>query len=108
MQAQNLKIGQAVIFTNGSGAQYLGTIVKIKPTTLVVVCDSSSIELWNAGGNVGSEITFNQVKNICCCEYNPSSEKLKEVVLSSNCCPIHNKNEHACYCEPKCINSLSF
>ena len=41
---------------------YTGTIVKIKKDTLIIIDCESVMTLWNAGFNVGSEITINQIK----------------------------------------------
>jgi hypothetical protein len=38
--------------------------------------------------------------NKCCCQFNPSEDQ--EVVLASNCCPVHNINPIPCQVEPKC------
>lgn len=62
MKTSNFKIGQVVNYTNGNPSLYTGTIVKVKQNTLIVIDNAASMELWNAGYSVGSEITFNQVK----------------------------------------------
>ena len=56
------KIGQKINYSNGSLSIYSGEIVKITDRSLIVVDDSSEMELWKAGYAVGSEISFTQVK----------------------------------------------
>jgi uncharacterized protein YkvS len=62
MTTLTFTIGQVVTYTNGSLSVYTGTIVKINSNSIVVVDDQASLQLWNAGYSVGSEITINQVK----------------------------------------------
>jgi hypothetical protein len=62
MTHSTLTIGQVVTYTNGGLSVYTGTIVKINSNTIIVVDDESSLNLWNAGYSVGSEITLNQLK----------------------------------------------
>jgi hypothetical protein len=62
MKNQTFELGQNINYTNGGNYIFVGTIVKIKKNTLVVIDCESGMILWNAGCNVGSEITFNQVK----------------------------------------------
>ncbi len=38
----------------------------------------------------------------CCCEFNPSTEKNQDLVLGSNCCPIHNDKPIPCQATPCC------
>jgi urease accessory protein UreE len=61
----NLKfqIGQIIKYTNGTTCIYKGQIVKIKEKSLIIISDKSEMELFKAGFAVGSEISFNQVKN---------------------------------------------
>jgi sRNA-binding protein len=61
MKNQTLKLGQKINYTVCNSV-YNGTIVKIKKDTLIVIDCESGMTLWNAGYNVGSEITINQVK----------------------------------------------
>ena len=39
----------------------------------------------------------------CCCEFNPSTDELQEVVLSSECCHVHNYYPVECKCETPCL-----
>lgn len=43
----------------------------------------------------------------CCCEFNPSTDKLQDNVLGSDCCPVHNLNPIECQSEPKCKHCLN-
>ncbi len=38
----------------------------------------------------------------CCCQFNPSTDKIQDNVLGSNCCPVHNLKPDECYAETKC------
>lgn len=62
MKTQQFKLGQKINYTNGSNSIYVGTIVKIKKNTLIVIDCEAGLQLWNAGCNASSEISFNQVK----------------------------------------------
>ena len=62
MKNQQFEVGQKINYANGSNSIYAGTIVKIKKDTLIVIDCEAGLQLWFAGCNVGSEITFNQVK----------------------------------------------
>jgi hypothetical protein len=61
MTNKSFKIGQSVLYTQCLSI-YTGTVVKIKKSTLIVIDSAESMQLWNAGYSVGSEIFFNQVK----------------------------------------------
>ena len=56
-----LAIGQEIKYTNGNLSVYSGKIVKITGKNLVVIDDSATMELWNAGFAVGSCITESQI-----------------------------------------------
>ena len=58
------KIGQTVQYTNGSLSIYEGEIVKITPTSLVVIDCEAGMELHRSGCANGSEIAFSQVKQV--------------------------------------------
>jgi hypothetical protein len=62
MKNHQFKVGQKINYANGSNSIYVGTIVKIKKNTVIVIDCEAGLQLWNAGFNVGSEIAFNQVK----------------------------------------------
>ena len=38
----------------------------------------------------------------CCCQFNPDSAEILDVVLGSNCCPVHNQSPIECQACPKC------
>ena len=38
----------------------------------------------------------------CCCQFNPTSYKIEENVLASECCPVHNYNPIDCQACIKC------
>lgn len=61
MKTLTFKLGQKINYTVCNSV-YNGTIVKIKKDTLIVIDCEAGLQLWFAGCNVGSEITFNQVK----------------------------------------------
>jgi hypothetical protein len=58
---KNLKLGQEINYSV-CNSLYTGIIVKIKKDTLIVIDDKAGMILWNAGYNVGDEITINQIK----------------------------------------------
>jgi hypothetical protein len=62
MKNLNFKIGQVVNYTNGNLSIYTAEIVKIKEKTLIVIDDYSAMQLYKSSCNIGTEITFNQIK----------------------------------------------
>jgi hypothetical protein len=62
MKNTNFKLGQKINYSNGNPSIYKGIIVKIKKNTLIIIDDEAGLQLYKAGHNVGSEITFSQIK----------------------------------------------
>lgn len=60
MTIANFQVGQKVNYSNGPYTS-TGTIVKITEKTLIVIDNEAGMELWNAGGACGAEITVDQV-----------------------------------------------
>ena len=57
---ENIKIGQKVSYKS-SASTYTGTVVKKKQDSLIVIECEAGMILWNAGGNVGSEVYASQI-----------------------------------------------
>ena len=57
---ESIKIGQKVSYKSGAST-YTGIVTKKKQDSLIVVDSEDGMKLWNAGGNVGSEVYADQV-----------------------------------------------
>lgn len=59
-------------------------------------------EKWHKQKNKPKVFRINHHPD-CCCEYNPETPEPQQVVISSNCCPVHNTNPVPCLADPVCL-----
>lgn len=57
---EGIKIGQKVSYKSGAST-YTEIVVKKKQDSLIVIDSEAGMKLWNAGGNVGSEVYADQI-----------------------------------------------